>query len=331
MLASTILGLLGGSPIGFVDVGARGGVHPLVEAMGAAIAVLGFEADPAERDRLRGEATLAHRYARLDIEAAALSDSQGAAVLHHVSAATNSSLRAPNPRFVARYDMAKWREVGQSTIETTTLDEVLFSRRLGEPYWGEAIKIDTQGTEFEILQGARRTLRERALFLCVEVSFCELYSGQKLFADIELLLRATGFSFYGFDRVFNRSRKALDKRSHWGRERMIQADAYFFKDPFDRDAGAFSDRALIILAVFALSTGYHDFALELLDRLGPVGAELRDAVVAHSALSPQASRLEARTLATEVDARPDDANILVGKFVDHRRARNDYFDVDAPR
>ncbi len=176
-----------------------------------------------------------------------------------------------------------------------------------------------------------RTLRDRALFLCVEVSFCELYTGQKLFADIELLLRRAGFSFYGFDRVFNRSRKALDKRSHWSRERMIQADAYFFKDPFDHDGSALSDRALIILAVFALSTGYHDFALEILDRLGSAGAELRHAVVAHSALSAQASRLEARTLATEVDARPDDANILVGKFVDQRRGRNDYFDVEAPR
>ena len=97
---------------------------------------------------------------------------------------TNSSLRAPNQRFVDRYAMTKWHEVGQSPIETTTLDDVLFSRRAAEPDWGEAVKIDTQGTEYEILLGARRTLQERTLFLCVEVSFCELYCGQRLFSDV---------------------------------------------------------------------------------------------------------------------------------------------------
>jgi FkbM family methyltransferase len=330
MPTSTIFRLLGGRPIGFVDVGARGGVHPLVEPIGEAVAVLAFEADATECERLRRDGALARRYARLDIEAAGLSNSAGAAVLHHLSAPTNSSLRAPNAHFVSRYDMAKWREVGQSTIETTTLDEVLFSRRSLEAHWGEAVKIDTQGTEHEILLGAGRMLRERTLFLCVEVSFCELYAGQKLFSEVELLLRAAGFSFYGFDRVFNRSRKALDKRSHWGRERVIQADAYFFKDPFDCDGAArmFEPRALVILASFALMTGYHDFALELVKQLDDAAADLRQAIMAQAQLRAQTSRLEARRLVDTIDAQPEHANILVGKFVDERRGRNDYFDID---
>ena len=209
MPASTILRLLGDRPIGFVDVGARGGAHPLIEPVGQAVAVLGFEPDAAECERIRRDDALNRRFARLEIEAAALSNTAGAAMLHHVAAPTNSSLRAPNPCFVDRYAMTKWHEVGQSPIETTTLDDVLFSGRAAEPDWGEAVKIDTQGTEYEILLGARRTLQERTLFLCVEVSFCELYCGQKLFSDVELLLREAGFSFYGFDRLFNRSRKTL--------------------------------------------------------------------------------------------------------------------------
>jgi FkbM family methyltransferase len=328
--ASTILRLLGDRPIGFVDIGARGGVHPLVESVGQAVAVLAFEPDAAECERIRRDEASSRRFARLDIEAAALSNIAGPATLHHVVVPTNSSLRAPNPLLVARYDMAKWREVGQSLLATTTLDDVLFSRRAAEPDWGEALKIDTQGTEYEILLGARRTLQERALFLCVEVSFCELYDGQKLFSDVELLLRQAGFSFYGFDRLFNRSRKTLDKRSHWGRERTIQADAYFFKDPFDRPANeqAFTTRALATLAVFALTTGYHDFAIELLDRIGDDATELRRRVTAQSTLSAAVSRGEAQKLAQAVEARPEDANILIGKFVDERRGCNDYFDID---
>jgi FkbM family methyltransferase len=328
--AQTILRLLDGRPIGFVDVGARGGVHPLVEPVGRAVAVLGFEPDAAECERIRRDDDLRGHYAQLEIEAAALSDIAGAAILHQVVAPTNSSLRAPNPHFVARYDMEKWREIGRDSIETTTLDEVLFSRRAAELDWGEVLKIDTQGTEHEILLGARRTLQERTLFLCVEVSFCELYCGQRLFSDVELLLREFGFSFYGFDRVFNRSRKTLDKRFHWGRERTIQADAYFFKDPFNGPIAGrvLAARDLIVLAVFALMTGYHDFALELLDRVGDDAYELRRHITARSILPAGTSRQDVQGLVDSVKARPEDANILVGKFVDHRRGRNDYFDID---
>ncbi len=326
--ASEILRRLGGDPIGFVDVGARGGVHPLVEPVASAVAVLGFEPDAAECQRMRDDPALRDRYARIDIDSAALSDRAGSATLYEISAATNSSLRPPNPLFVRRYGMTKWQVVRETPLQTSTLDDALFTGRAAEPRWGEALKIDTQGTEYEILAGARRTLAERTLFLCVEVSFCELYRGQRLFSDVEQLLRGSGFSFYGFDRVYNRSRKALDKRRYWGRERPIQADAYFFKDPFDPAAGGrtLADRECLVLATFAYLTGYHDFALELLQRVGDAAA-LEAVVKAQAELPHEAGRAAARALATAVEARPDEANVLVGKFVDERRSRNDFFDV----
>ena len=324
-----ILRRLGGNPIGFVDIGARGEVHPLVDPIAAAVAVLGFEPDAEECERMRDAIGLYERYARFEIEATALSDRAGPATLYEISAPTNSSLLPPNPVFVERYAMQKWQVVKESRLDTLTLDDVLFSRRADDLFGGEALKIDTQGTEFEILSGARRTLAERTQFLCVEVSFCELYKGQRLFSDVEKFLRDFGFSFYGFDRTYNRSRKALDKSRYWGRERPIQADAYFFKDPYDpaHTGRPISERNRIILTTFALLTGYHDFALELLkDAAGDV-AVLRDAITSAAQLSSDADRTATRDLAEAVEARPQHANILVGKFVDQRRARNDFFDV----
>ena len=328
-LGPAILRRLAGNPIGFVDIGARGGAHPLVDPVAAAIAVLGFEPDEAECLRMRETADLHERYAKFEIEAAALSDRAGPATLYEISAPTNNSLRPPNSVFVERYAMAKWQIVDQIALDTMTLDDVLFSRRASDPYWGEALKIDTQGTEYEILLGARRTLIERTQFLCVEVSFCELYKGQRLFSDVESLLRELGFSFYGFDRTYNRSRKALDKSRYWGRERPIQADAYFFKDPFDpaMTGHPISERARIVLATFALLTGYHDFALELLQGAADDVTALRAAVIAAAQLSTDVDRDATRDLAAAIEARPTYANILVGKFVDERRARNDFFDV----
>jgi FkbM family methyltransferase len=323
--------LLGG-PIGFIDVGARGWVHPLIDPLAPAMAVLGFEPDQAECERMNADPELRGRYARMELVPVALAEQDGPATLHEIIAPTNTSLRSPNPVFVSRYDMVKWREVGQTQITTTTLDRVLFESRADEPFWGEALKIDTQGTEHEILLGARRTLTERTLFACIEVSFCELYVGQKLFSEIELLMREFGMSFYGFDNNSTRSRRALDKRRYAGKERGFQADAYFFKDPFDpANVGRpVTRRQRAILATFALLSGYHDFALELVDGAGEDFEPLRAEMLAKAALPAQKGREDARSLLDAIEARPEDANVLVGKFVDRRRAFNDYNDVVLP-
>jgi hypothetical protein len=222
--------------------------------------------------------------------------------------------------------MEKWREIRRTDLTTTTLDEVLARKASAVP-WGEMIKVDTQGTEFEILDGARRTLRERTCFLCIEVSFCELYRGQKLFSDVEKLLRDLGFSFYGFDRVFNRSRKALDKRDEWGRERMIQADAYFMRDPGDRPTDPRGRREVAVTAVGAFIAGYHDLALELVGAIGPDADAFAREVRRQAALSAGDAVSAVENLNEAVHADPKHANVHVGKFVDERRRRNDYYDM----
>jgi FkbM family methyltransferase len=332
VLTSDILQLLENEPIGFVDVGARGGVHPLVDLIAGAVAVLGFEPDEAECARMRADPDLQNRYARVDIEPCALADREGTATLHQIVASTNTSLRPTNPTFLSRYNMVKWHEVGQSSIGTTTLDSILFTTRANEPHWGEAIKIDTQGTEHEILIGARRMLEQRTLFACIEVSFCELYIGQKLFAEVELLMREVGLSFYGFGSIFSRSRKSLDKRRYWGRERLFQADAYFFRDPFDPgNAGrSFSRRDTIVLAVFALLAGYHDFGVELVANAPDDLALIRDAIISNASLPDGAGLAQMRGLLAAIEARPDQENVLIGRFVDERRTRNDFYDVVQP-
>src|SRR5687768_7800084 len=110
MLASELNRLLEGDPIGFVDIGARGGVHPLIDPVAPAVAVLGFEPDKAECARMRADQALKDRYASLEVEPFALADRVGTATLHEIVAPTNTSLRPTNLTFVSRYDMVKWHE-----------------------------------------------------------------------------------------------------------------------------------------------------------------------------------------------------------------------------
>src|SRR5262249_27536117 len=137
--------------------------------------------------------------------------------------------------------------------------------RKAQKNWGEFIKLDTQGTEFEILQGARKTLKARTVAVLAEVEFCQAYAGQRLFSEVELLLRSLGFSFYGFTTFHVRSRKLLEKSREGGRERAFYADAVFFKDPLPGGppGAALSERGQRLLFCCALLLGYHDFALEL--------------------------------------------------------------------
>lgn len=318
-------------PLGFVDVGARGGVHELVEPLAGAVAVLGFEPDREECARLREGLARSSPWASAAVEPMALGAKAGPATLHLVSAPTNHSLRPPNKALADRYEMVKWRLVGKERLKTAALDSILFGARKAESHWGEFIKLDTQGTEYEILQGAKRTLSERTVAVVSEVAFAETYSGQKLFSELELLLRGHGFSFYGFASFHHRSRKRLDKRVEAGRERLLFGDAVFLKDPLPggpriRRRSGRSDRVLFCCA---LLLGYYDFALELAEKSWAKGEELsriERLVRTLAAVSPEDARRRAEELAARVRAEPAQANVAVGRFVDSLRSRPDYDD-----
>lgn len=319
-------------PLGFVDIGARGGVHPLVNPLAEVTGILGFEPDKDECGRLREVLATASPWAICEFEPVALADQPGMSRLHLLSAETNHSLRPPNQDLIKRYGMMKFEKVGSIEVQTTTLDDVLFSRRKTESFWGEFLKLDTQGTEMEVLLGAKRTLTERTTAIISEVEFCQIYQGQRLFSDVELFLRDCGFSFYGFTDMFYRSCKQLNKYTERGRERILYADAVFFKEPkpFAMPTCPKELRQVYVLFVTAVLLGYLDFALEIAlktwarDEEGQRVHEL----IHHLAEIPEGQSLaEIKTLADAVHAKPKHANVLRGQFIDRNRLVSDYGDV----
>ncbi len=231
----------GEQPLGFVDIGARGGVHPLIEPIADYVDVLAFEPDKDAAKDVAGCLPLA------------LSNKTGPAILYRCVAPTNDSLRPVNQEFVKRYNMVKFAQTGQDPVETIRLDAALASA----VHKGEFLKLDTQGTEYEILQGAELTLSVEAIAVYCEVEFAQIYRGQKLFGDIEVFLRSYGFSFIGFDNMSYRS------RTPWkGRERLLHADALFIKDPIEQ---ALTPRQNAVAAMACLLCGYDDLAKEIID------------------------------------------------------------------
>ena len=232
-------------PLGFVDIGARGGVHPLVAPLGDCVSVLGFEPDKQ-----------AAKESGIECLPMALAAKPGPAILYRCAASTNDSLRPINKQFVTRYNMVKFAQTGLTTVQAYTLDQMLEVI----PTQGEFLKLDTQGTEYEILHGAFRTLHERTAAVYCEVEFARIYEGQRLFSDIELFLRGFGFSFIGFDNMSYRSRWRL------GRERLLHADALFIKDPLEQTV---SHRQAQVAAMACKLCGYDDLYCEIVEMLYP--------------------------------------------------------------
>jgi FkbM family methyltransferase len=111
-------------------------------------------------------------------------------------------------------------------IEIRMLDSILIDRKdLPNP---DFLSIDTQGSEYDILLGAKELLKEHILGLVVEVEFKELYKDQHLFGDVGNLLLSHGFEFIKFIDISESSpyRAPVGLRAEG---QQICADALFLK------------------------------------------------------------------------------------------------------
>lgn len=81
------------------------------------------------------------------------------------------------------------------------------------------LKIDTQGFEWQVLDGARETL-PNVRGVLVELSLVPLYEGQHLWREVMARLEAEGFTLWAFQPVF----------SDLSQGRTLQVDGVFYRN-----------------------------------------------------------------------------------------------------
>jgi FkbM family methyltransferase len=323
---------LSSKALGFVDIGARGGVHEMVAPVAGVTSVLAFEPDEEECRKLQAEVNEKAVWASCTIKPVAVAEADGTADFYVLASVVNSSLRKPSLPLCERYTMQGFTCTKVVPLSTKSLDSVLFGSPEHGDTMGEFLKIDTQGCTLDVLMGAERTLNERTVVVSAEIEFVQLYVGEKMFADVETLLRKHGFTLYGFSIPHHRSCKQIDKRIESGRERLISADAIFFRDPLPGsvETRALTSREFHVLFVCSMLFEYYDFALELALKTWAKGEEAdRIKALVHrcAALLPSEAQQAIETLSEAVRSNPTMANVKVGRFVDQRRHRFDYDDV----
>lgn len=195
-----------------LDVGANVGEYgQRLRASGYRGAITSFEPQEASFKRLQATAA---RDGAWSCRRLALGDRDGEATLNVSANSYSSSLREIEPdhqRVAPGAARVRQERVPLARLETVWADVAAGALR---PF----LKIDVQGFESEVLNGAARCL-EQIHGIELELSLVPLYRGQTLAREIIDLLDDSGFSLVGVEPVL------IDEESG----RTLQADGLFVR------------------------------------------------------------------------------------------------------
>jgi FkbM family methyltransferase len=167
-----------------LDIGAHAGQYALIMATrcGPSGKVIAFEPDHYARKVFARNLDLNQATPMPTIEALALSDRSGSATLYSRGGDSNSSLSLSGLPSSALEDLE------QLDVTLCTLDDYLEQNGLPVP---NLVKIDTEGAEIRILQGAQALLASDAEILCELHPYAWEGFGSSL-AELQALLAKSG-------------------------------------------------------------------------------------------------------------------------------------------
>ena len=250
--------------LGFVDAGARDGVHPLFGEVAPLLDVVGFEPDAGECQRLRATHD---RWRSATYLPWGLGERDGEQSFHVCRVRGTSSFYRPNRAWLDRFpDPQRYEVIETQTVRVRSLDSLRHDPSMRMPRSIDFIKLDTQGTELNILKGAQATLRGQVIGIEVEVEFAPFYEGQPLFRDVDAFLAGLGLSLFKLRRK-SWVRRNCQARPQVSAGQVTAGDALYLRDPLEiGNAGGFAWSAHHVEALVLLAALYdlHDFALEVL-------------------------------------------------------------------
>ena len=245
--------------VGAMDVGEQEPWTRLVTSGTASL--IGFEPNPVECEKLNRSGRANCRFLPH-----ALGDGNPH-TLYIGKESMTSSLFPPNPEIMQRFH-SLWElceTVGEERLETRRLDDIPEARP------GDFLKLDVQGAELMVLEGAPETMRD-ALAVQTEVNFLPIYKGQALFADVDINLRGHGLSFHTMVGVGSRPYRPLikDANPNRGFAQVIWSNALYFRDPAQfPELAQTRPEALLKIAILAHELyGAFDFAAVALQHFG---------------------------------------------------------------
>ena len=207
------------------DVGCRWGFADTWEQLGGRCHAIGFEPDERECERLRKRY---HDRPGVEIVAHALGREAGPATLYVTREPACSSLYQPLDNVIDRHPrLEPQRRAKSQQIELVTLDD--WCHRSGVERI-DAIKVDTQGSELDVLRGAVRSL-DNVIAVQTEVEFNRMYEGQPLFGDLDRFLRDHGFVLWHLENLSHHRQRGARSGLRQGKQLFDFDDVRFSSRP----------------------------------------------------------------------------------------------------
>lgn len=251
--------------LGVIDVGSRGGIQAMFRELAPLLHVVGFEPDRDECQRLAAAASAEPFRSTLHLPYA-LGAADGEGLLHVNRERGTSSLYEPNREWLERFpNAARYDVVTTVPVPVRSLDRLVADPEVRMPRHIDFMKIDTQGSELDILKGAQQTLQCRGVAIEVEVEFAPLYRKQPLFRDIDAWMHSHGFSLFKLRRQ-SWVRRTAEGSPHLSAGQLVFADALYLRDPLGeaRDSLPYDPRQVEALILIAVLYDFFDVALELI-------------------------------------------------------------------
>jgi len=236
-------------PLVVCDIGARGGAPNELVTLFPFMAYHAFDADAKECERLNASG---HPYHSLRLFPLFLGGAEGKVVFNFYKEPGQSSVYQPAPRYKELFGGEAFGVSGQCSMETTTLDAIY--RDLAPP---DFIKLDTQGSELDILRGATGVLRTASL-VEAEVEFIPNYEGQPLFHQVFEFMLDHGFELLYLNRQMGQRKQIFNGPC---RGQLVFGDALFGKRE-DRMQDWDTDR-LIKAVLLLINYGHLDVAFHV--------------------------------------------------------------------
>jgi FkbM family methyltransferase len=261
---------LGHEPIHAMDVGAAGGVAPHWRDYLSVLDVDCFEPDTQECElRQRESPPNLHWYP------VALAGATARRDFYVLNRATGSSLYPPNDAVILEYSGPSYAGVRRVIeVDCMSLADFLAEHRRPMP---ALMKLDTQGTELEILSSLTPAQFEGLLCVELEVEFLELYRGQPTFGDVHAFMQRNGFRLLDL-RTHRAYRNANDESLHYLRKylhtaagsaalsaELVAGDALYIRESFAQVPSGSKERLVSFMCLLRMY-GFYDLAFWTLEQ-----------------------------------------------------------------
>lgn len=252
----------------FVDIGAAGGIPKKWSSIEEHLKIVAFE--PDSRATVPGIKN--DRFVSIP---APLSKEITDLQFHITRELGKSSLYRPNMAFLSQFvDSERFevmKEISFSAAQVLTLDRAFEKMQRQE---ADFIKLDTQGSELDILEGGQKILSS-TFGVQVEVEFAPLYEKQPLFRDVDSFMSNHGFQLIDLRRFY------WKRKAHCqfiGKGQLIFADALYVRnvESFFDTLPNLGETASVISKVYkcvltCLVYELYDYAVAVLNYAGQKG------------------------------------------------------------